>query len=115
MQNPACAIVPASDPVAASAAKAVPWSRARKKTTGPEVSGRPTNQPPTPSPQRRPAKVAAWISSGLKTSFKTRVFIGGTLQPGRRFGNVAECTAPPAPRSQERERADELSEPRVAA
>jgi hypothetical protein len=37
--------------------------------TGPEVSGRATSQPPTVSPQRRPASVATAIRAGVTATF----------------------------------------------
>src|SRR5689334_15298203 len=60
---------------AAAAANVVPCSSARNKTTGPEVSGRPTSQPLTAGPQRRPARLTAPISSGLTSSLKRKVAI----------------------------------------
>jgi len=47
----------------------------QEKQTGPEVSGRPTNQPPIDSPQRRLARLAVRISTGVTVSFKTSVCI----------------------------------------
>jgi lactate/malate dehydrogenase, NAD binding domain len=43
--------------------------RATMNSTGPDVSGRATNQPPTASPQRRPASVAAVIRAGVTATF----------------------------------------------
>src|SRR2546425_1440861 len=60
-------------PTAAAAAKARPCSRARKKAIGAEVSGRPTSQPPTAGPQRRPARLAVPIRTGVATSFRTKL------------------------------------------
>jgi hypothetical protein len=60
-------------PTAAAAAKASPWSRARKNAIGAEVSGNPTNQPPTAGPQRRPARLAAPIRRGVTTSLRRRL------------------------------------------
>jgi hypothetical protein len=73
LRDPAAA--PARLPRAVDAAKPAPCSKARKKQTGPEVSGRPMNQPLTVSPQRRPARLAARISTGVTTSFRTSVSI----------------------------------------
>src|SRR5437667_224572 len=63
----------AGEPRAAARANAAPWSSARKKTMGPDVSGSPTNQPPTPCPQRRPATLAAPMRAGVRTSLRTRL------------------------------------------
>src|SRR5437762_11335497 len=60
-------------PTAAAAAKASPWSRARKNAMGAEVSGRPTSQPPTAGPQRRPARLAAPIRTGVATTLRRRL------------------------------------------
>src|SRR5215471_17157854 len=76
MQKQACAAAPASDPAAAAAAKPVPWSSARKKAIGPEVSGSPTSQPPTASPHRRPTPPAARVSSGVRTILRGSVPMG---------------------------------------
>src|SRR5437773_4558578 len=66
-------------PTAAAAAKARPCSRARKKAIGAEVSGRPTSQPPTAGPQRRPARLAVPIRTGVVTSLRTRLSRRGLL------------------------------------
>jgi hypothetical protein len=60
-------------PAATDAAKDVPSLRARKKVTGAEVNGRPTSQPLTAGPQRRPARLAVPIRAGVSTSLKTNV------------------------------------------
>src|SRR6266576_2940732 len=57
-------------PTAAAAAKARPWSRARKKAIGAEVSGKPTSQPPIAGPQRRPARLAPPMSTGVATTLR---------------------------------------------
>src|SRR5581483_7085753 len=69
-QKQASAAAPARLPKIAAAAKPVPWPSATKRITGPEVNGKPTNQPPTVSPQRRPARLAPRISSGVAHSLK---------------------------------------------
>src|SRR5438093_4336 len=61
------------EPRTPARANAAPWSSARKKTMGPDVSGSPTNQPPTPCPQRRPATLAAPMRAGVRTSLRTRL------------------------------------------
>jgi len=48
----------------------------KKNAIGPEVSGKPTNQPRTAGPHRCPARLATWMSSGLATILKTSEFIG---------------------------------------
>src|SRR5436305_13667154 len=60
-------------PTAAAAAKARPWSRARKKAIGAEVSGKPTIQPPTAGPQRRPARQAPPMSTRVTTPWRRRL------------------------------------------
>ena len=60
----------ASDAVVANV---VPWSSARKKTTGAEVNGSPTSQPLIVSPQRRPTSVAAAMSAGVRTTLSSRL------------------------------------------
>jgi hypothetical protein len=59
----------------ADAAKVVPELNARKKITGPDVSGNPTNQPLTAGPHLLPAKLAPPIMIGARMSFKTKVFM----------------------------------------
>src|SRR5256714_13464877 len=60
-------------PTAAAAAKARPWSRARKNAMGAEVRGRPTSQPPTAGPQRRPATLAVPMRTGVATTLRRRL------------------------------------------
>src|SRR3989442_6745544 len=79
-------------PTAAAAAKARPCSRARKKAIGAEVSGRPTSQPPTAGPQRRPARLAVPIRTGVATSLRTRLSRRGLLH---RRGDDVGWRAPP--------------------
>src|SRR5215468_6752912 len=66
-------MVPVIVPAAAVAANAPPSFRARKSATGADVNGKPTSQPLTAGPQRRPARLAVPISVGVRTSFRTRV------------------------------------------
>src|SRR5256885_14858620 len=66
-------------PTAAAAAKARPCSRARKKAIGAEVSGRPTSQPPTAGPQRRPPRLAVPIRTGVATSLRRKLSMPGLL------------------------------------
>jgi hypothetical protein len=61
-QNPVWPAAPIKEPWAAPAAKDVPWSSARKNTTGPDTSGRATIHPLRPGPQRRPATLAPAMS-----------------------------------------------------
>ena len=72
-QKAACETVPAIVPAAAVAAKAGPWLSVRKSATGAEVKGKPTSQPPTAGPKRRPARLAMPISAGVRTSFRMSV------------------------------------------
>ncbi|TMD23174.1 MAG: hypothetical protein E6I99_07595 [Chloroflexi bacterium] len=62
---------------AAVVANAVPWSSARKNTTGAEVSGSPTSQPLVVSPQRRPTSVAVAMSAGVRTTLSRRLGSNG--------------------------------------
>ncbi len=66
------ATLPTSDASAAVAAKEVPRSSARKRATGPEVSGNETSQPPISGPHRRAPTVAPPISRGVRTSLRPR-------------------------------------------
>src|SRR5439155_15661233 len=82
------------DPTAVPAANVTPWSRARKKTTGPDVSGNPTSQPLTPGPQRRPARLTAPISAGVSTSLSARPStVGASRAEIRRSARDAEREA----------------------
>lgn len=65
----ASAITAASAPIAAATAKSFPCCSATSRDTGPEVSGIPTIEPETESPQRRPASEAQTISDGVNASF----------------------------------------------
>ena len=49
---------------------------AMKKAMGPEVSGRPTSQPPTAWPQRRLARLAVMIRIGVRISLRAKVPMG---------------------------------------
>jgi hypothetical protein len=49
---------------------------AMKKAIGPEVSGRPTSQPPTAWPQRRLARLAVMIRIGVSTSLRAKAPMG---------------------------------------
>ncbi len=71
--NAAWEIVPSRTASAAVVANPLPWSIERKNNTGPEVRGRPTSQPLRRSPQRRPARVAAAISSGVMTTLSSKL------------------------------------------
>ncbi len=71
--NPAIAMRPISDPTAEVAANDVPRSSARKNVTGPLVSGSETSQPPIAGPQRRAARLAPPMSTGVRTSFRARI------------------------------------------
>src|SRR2546422_9415494 len=90
-------------PTAAAAAKARPCSRARKKAIGAEVSGRPTSQPPTAGPQRRPARLAVPIRTGVATSLRTRLSRRGLLHGrdddggGRALQEVLDLVHPAQP------------------
>src|SRR5437867_826945 len=75
-------MVPARMPTAAAPAKLTPSRSAMKKAIGPDVSGSPTSQPPTPGPHRRPARLAAPIRSGVRTSFRTRWSTGSSRGTG---------------------------------
>ena len=55
-----------------------------KNATGPVVSGRPTSQPPTDCPHRRPTSVAPPISAGVTTSLSVRLSTGGRDGGARR-------------------------------
>src|SRR5204862_54045 len=80
-QNAACETAPARMPTEASAAKCTPGPIARKKAIGPEVKGMPTSQPPTSEPQRRLARLAAPMSTGVSVNFRMRM---PTRSPQRR-------------------------------
>src|SRR5438128_596856 len=60
-------------PAAAVAANDVPWLSARKNAIGADVNGSPTSHPLTAGPQRRPARLAAPISAGVRTSLRAKV------------------------------------------
>src|SRR5262249_17929930 len=72
-QNAACDSAPAIAPVAAAAANSGPWLSARKRVIGAEFIGQPTNHPPTAGPKRRPARLAAPISAGVRTTLTRSV------------------------------------------
>src|SRR5687768_8080673 len=60
-------------PAAAAPANGRPWFSARNNAIGADVSGNPTSHPLTAGPQRRPARLAAPINVGVRTSFRTSV------------------------------------------
>src|SRR5438093_13004433 len=68
-------------PAAAVAANDVPWLSARKNAIGADVNGRPTSQPLTAGPQRRPARLAAPIKAGVRTSLRAKVSTRGRRSP----------------------------------
>ena len=66
---------PLNVPRTESKTKVRSWLRARKKATGPEVSGSPTSHPLTAAPHRRPAKLAEPMMTGARINFKTKIFL----------------------------------------
>jgi hypothetical protein len=65
-------IKPNNVPCAATDAKLLPCSNAKKNRTGPEVSGRPIINPPTDAPHRRVTILTAEMKIGTLTSFSPR-------------------------------------------
>src|SRR5258708_3541677 len=72
-QRPATYTIPSIVSCAARAAKVVPRPRARNNATGPDVRGRPTSQPLTAGPQRRPARLTNPSKAGVKSSLNASI------------------------------------------
>jgi hypothetical protein len=75
-QNMQTEISPARLPIAAFALNAWPNSHARMNEIGPDVSGRPINNPLITAPQRRPANVTSPIMMGVMNNLNAKI---GTL------------------------------------
>src|SRR5213075_3586339 len=75
-QKLACEMAPAMIASDALAAKEGPGSSARKKAIGAEVNGMPTSHPLRAEPHRRPARLAAPITTGVSTSLRARAPAG---------------------------------------
>jgi hypothetical protein len=80
------------------------WSSVRKGAIGPVVSGNPTSSPLTAGPQRRPARLTAPISTGVRMSFNVRLSIARTgkdcgIAPWTRVGARPKTHAGGEPKS----------------